>query len=299
MAKLSQTLSELSGQVAIVTGSSKGIGRAIAERLAQHGSRVVLSSRTPSDCQALAEEVNARHGEERAIWTRCDAGDRADLAVLIKTAMERWGRIDTVVGNALVSGDATAFIERFDEESFTAWFDGNVTNNAYLTKLVSPIMRAQGGGSIVFVSSSSGIAALEDYLGYGTSKAALNHLARTLAVQLGPHPGRAARAAQHPGQRGCAGNRRLQRSGRVGDRGGTADRGWKDALVAARHPGRDRFLRRVAGLAGRRVRDRRGVSGGWGTEPQGHGRPARAAKAQAGTGRKAASSLTRPGIEPP
>lgn len=187
MTTLSETLFDLSGQVAILTGSSQGIGRAIAERLAQHGSKVVFSSRTLVDCEARAREVNDRHGDERAMAVRCDTGDRADLAALVQTTMDRWGRIDTLVGNALVSGDTTAWIERFDEENFTVWFDGNVTNNAYLTKLVSPVMRAQGGGSIVFISSSSGIAALEDYLGYGTSKAALNHLARTLAVQLGPH----------------------------------------------------------------------------------------------------------------
>jgi NAD(P)-dependent dehydrogenase (short-subunit alcohol dehydrogenase family) len=187
MTELSETLFDLSGQVAIVTGSSKGIGRAIGERLAQHGSKVVFSSRTLADCQARADEVNARCGDERAIAVRCDTGVRADLATVVAATLDRWGRIDTVVGNALVSGDETAWIERFDEDNFTTWFEGNVTNNAYLTKLVSPTMRAQGGGSIIFVSSSSGVAALEDYLGYGTSKAALNHLARTLAIQLGPH----------------------------------------------------------------------------------------------------------------
>lgn len=187
MTELSDTLFDLSGHVAIVTGSSKGIGRAIAERLAQHGSRVVVSSRTLVDCRAVAEAINERAGEERAIAVACDVASRPDIAGLVDAAMERWGRIDVAVGNALASGDETAWIERLHEDEFTAWFEGNVTNNAYLAKLVSPVMRAQGGGSIVFVSSSSGVAALEDYPGYGTSKAALNHLARTLAIQLGPH----------------------------------------------------------------------------------------------------------------
>ena len=101
--------------------------------------------------------------------------------------MERFGRIDCVVGNALVPGSEQAWIEKLDMENFTTWFEGNVTNNAYLAQLATPIMRTQGGGSIIFISSTSGIAALEDYLGYGTSKAALAHLARILAVQLGPH----------------------------------------------------------------------------------------------------------------
>jgi NAD(P)-dependent dehydrogenase (short-subunit alcohol dehydrogenase family) len=180
-------LFDLNGEVAIVTGSSLGIGRAIGERLAQHGARVVFSSRTLQLCEERASAVNTSWGEERAIAVRCDVSSRADLRVLVETTLDHWGRIDTVVGNALVSGDTSPWIERFDEENFTTWFDGNVTNNAYLTKLVAPGMRSRGSGSIIFVSSSSGVAALEDYLGYGASKAALIHLARILAIQLGPY----------------------------------------------------------------------------------------------------------------
>ncbi len=180
-------LFDLRGQVAVVTGSSLGIGRAIAERLAEHGSKVVFSSRSLGVCQARADAVNERWGEERAIAVRCDASDRTALRNLVSAAVDKWGRVDTLVGNALVSSDTSPWIERLDEESFSMWFEGNVTNNAYLAKLVSPLMRSQGGGSIIFISSSSGIAALEDFLGYGSSKAALIHLARMLAIQLGPY----------------------------------------------------------------------------------------------------------------
>jgi NAD(P)-dependent dehydrogenase (short-subunit alcohol dehydrogenase family) len=180
-------LFDLSGRVALVTGSSLGIGRAIAERLAEHGSKVVFSSRNLESCRQSAERVNARWGEERAIAVRCDVSVRADIRGLVDATLDRWGRIDIAVGNALVSADTSPWIERLDEESFTQWFDGNVTNNAYLAKLVSPHMRARGGGAIVYISSSSGVAALEDYLGYGSAKAALNHLARMLAIQLGPY----------------------------------------------------------------------------------------------------------------
>jgi NAD(P)-dependent dehydrogenase (short-subunit alcohol dehydrogenase family) len=180
-------LFDLRGHVAVVTGSSLGIGRAIAERLAEHGSKVVFSSRTLETCQRQADAVNERWGEVRAIAVRCDASVRADLRRLVDTTLERWAHIDTVVGNALVSSDTSPWIERLDEDTFTQWFEGNVTNNAYLAKLVAPGMRTQGGGSIIFISSASGVAALEDYLGYGSSKAALNHLARMLAIQLGPH----------------------------------------------------------------------------------------------------------------
>ena len=112
-------LFDLRGQVAVVTGSSLGIGRAIAERLAEHGSKVVFSSRTLETCQRQADAVNERWGEERAIAVRCDASVRADLRRLVETTLERWDHIDTVVGNALVSSDTSPWIERFDEDSFT------------------------------------------------------------------------------------------------------------------------------------------------------------------------------------
>jgi NAD(P)-dependent dehydrogenase (short-subunit alcohol dehydrogenase family) len=184
---LTPPLFDLHGQVAVVTGSSLGIGRAIGERLAEHGAQVVFSSRHLDDCRQRADAVNGRWGEERAIAVRCDVSVRSDLRDLVGATLDRWGRIDVLVGNALVASDTSPWIERFDEESFTQWFDGNVTNNAYLAKLVTPGMRERGGGSIIYISSSSGIAALEDYLGYGSAKAALNHLTRMLAVQLGPY----------------------------------------------------------------------------------------------------------------
>jgi NAD(P)-dependent dehydrogenase (short-subunit alcohol dehydrogenase family) len=175
------------GLVALVTGSSHGIGRAIGERLAEHGSRVVFSSRDIDVCSARADAVNERWGEERAIAITCDVAVRSEIRLLVEETLDRWGRIDTLVGNALVSGDTGPWIERVDEERFSLWFEGNVTNNLYLAKLVVPGMRERRSGSITFISSSSGVAAMEDYLGYGSAKAALIHLARMLAIQLGPY----------------------------------------------------------------------------------------------------------------
>ncbi len=206
-------LFDLTGQVALVTGSSEGIGRAIAERMAEHGARVVFSSRRLEACQARADAVNQRYGDDRAIAVACDALDRPQLKALVDTTLDHWGRIDTIVGNALVSGPTQAWIEKVDIESFTVWFEGNVTNNAYLAQLVSPVMRQQGGGSIIYIASSSGIAALEDYLGYGSSKAALIHLAKMLAIQLGPHKIRVNAIAP----------------GIIASRGWDADGQWADA----------------------------------------------------------------------
>ncbi|MGE0880767.1 MAG: SDR family NAD(P)-dependent oxidoreductase [Acidimicrobiia bacterium] len=180
------SLFDLTGQVAVVTGSSQGIGRAIAERMAEHGARVVFSSRTLADCQACADAVNARHGEERAIAIACDVTDRSAIEALVAGTVDKWGRLDCAVGNALAPGSSTAWIEKIDLDEFDASLSGNVTNNVLLAKLAVPHMKRQGGGNIMFVSSSSGIAALEDFPAYGTVKAALNHLTKILAIQLGP-----------------------------------------------------------------------------------------------------------------
>ncbi len=179
-------LFDLTGQVAIVTGSTHGIGRAIAERMAQHGARVVISSRTPADCDARVAEINEKYAEERAIGVPCDLSDVDQIRNLVETTLKKWGRIDSAVGNAAVTGSTTAWIEKIDDEEFALELVGNIRNNLVFAKLVVPTMREQGGGTIIFNSSSSGVASLEDYPAYGTANAWLRHLASILAVQLGP-----------------------------------------------------------------------------------------------------------------
>jgi NAD(P)-dependent dehydrogenase (short-subunit alcohol dehydrogenase family) len=179
-------LFDLSGQVALVTGSSQGIGRACAEALATYGSKVVFSSRTLADCQERATAVNALAGEERAIAIRCDTSVEDDIRALVAGTLEHWGRIDTAIGNALVDAEGTSWVEKTDLGEMTRSLVGNITNNLLLAQLVVPTMRAQGSGSIVYTSSTAGVAALEEHLAYGVAKAGLIHLARILAVQLGP-----------------------------------------------------------------------------------------------------------------
>jgi NAD(P)-dependent dehydrogenase (short-subunit alcohol dehydrogenase family) len=181
------SLFDLHGQVAVVTGSSQGIGRACAERLAEHGSKVVFSSRTIADCEARAKAVNEAAGEERAIAIRCDMSEEDDIRGLVAATLEHWGRIDTMVGNALVGAGGTSWVEKTNLEAMTHSLVGNITNNLLLAQLVVPAMRTQGGGSIIYTSSTAGVAALEEHLAYGVSKAGLAHLARVLAVQLGPY----------------------------------------------------------------------------------------------------------------
>jgi NAD(P)-dependent dehydrogenase (short-subunit alcohol dehydrogenase family) len=178
---------DLSGQVAVVTGSSQGIGRACAEALAAHGSRVVFSSRTLADCERRASEVNAITGDERAIAIRCDMSVEDDIRALVAGTLEHWGRIDTLVGNALVDSGGTSWVEKVDITQMTDALIGNISNNLLLAQLVVPTMRQRGSGSIIYTASSAGVAALEEHLAYGVSKAGLIHMARVLAVQLGPY----------------------------------------------------------------------------------------------------------------
>lgn len=180
-------LFDLTGRVAVVTGSSAGIGRAIVSRMAEHGARVVISGRREAECRKRADELNERHGAGRAIAVACDIGNRADIRRLVEESLSAFGRIDCAVGNAVSPGAPQAWIEKLDIDHFTWWFEANVTNNAYLAQLVTPVMRSQGGGTILYTASTAGVAAMEDQLGYGSCKAALVHLTRMLAVQLGPH----------------------------------------------------------------------------------------------------------------
>ncbi len=177
------TLFDLDGQVAVVTGSSKGIGRAIAERMAQHGARVVVSSRKQDGCDEVVAAIRARGGE--AFTKTCNIGRKEELQALVDAALERYGRIDTLVCNAAVNPHFGPSIGLPDE----AWdrvMNYNVRSNFWLSNMVLPGMAAQGGGSIVIVSSIGGLRGSTNLGVYAISKAADMQLARNLACEWGP-----------------------------------------------------------------------------------------------------------------
>jgi NAD(P)-dependent dehydrogenase (short-subunit alcohol dehydrogenase family) len=186
MGAVVERLFDLTDQVAIVTGSGHGIGRACAERLCEHGARVVFSSRTLADCEARAADMNARWGSGRAIAVACDTARTEQLHALVDRTVDEWGRVDVLVGNALVSSTGTSWVERIDPDQLTTSLVGNITNNLVLAQRVVPLMRRAGSGSIVFIASTAGTAAMEEHLAYGVAKAGLIHMAKILAVQLGP-----------------------------------------------------------------------------------------------------------------
>jgi dehydrogenase/reductase SDR family protein 4 len=174
---------DLTGQVAVVTGSTKGIGRAIAEEMARAGAKVVISSRKMEACEEVAAAI-VKEGHE-AIAIPCHIGRRADCEALIAKTREKWGKIDSLVCNAAINpyyGPLT----KLSDEVFTKVMETNVRSNLWLANLVQPEMAARRDGSIIIVSSIGGLKGT-DILGiYAISKAADMQLARNLAVEWGP-----------------------------------------------------------------------------------------------------------------
>jgi len=174
---------DLTGQVAVITGSTKGIGRAIAEEMARAGAKVVISSRKADACEEVAAAIT-KEGHE-AIAIPCHIGRREDCEALIKKTREKWGKIDSLVCNAAINpyyGPMT----KLTDEVFSKVMETNVRSNLWLANLVQPEMAARKDGTIIIVSSIGGLKGT-DILGiYCLSKAADFQLARNLAVEWGP-----------------------------------------------------------------------------------------------------------------
>ncbi len=185
MPDLSGTLFDLSGKNAIVTGASRGIGEAIARRLAQHGANVVISSRKLEACQAVAGAINEAEGRDAAVAKACNISHREDLSALVDFAKEAHGPTDILIANAAVnvhygpSSDIT-------EEQIDKIMGCNFKSNHFLSHMVAPGMKARGGGAIVIISSISAFVGNSGIGTYGVSKAADLQLARNLAVEYGP-----------------------------------------------------------------------------------------------------------------
>jgi NAD(P)-dependent dehydrogenase (short-subunit alcohol dehydrogenase family) len=180
------TLFDLSGQVAIVTGSSRGIGRAIAHRLAEHGAKVVISSRKQDACDAVAAEINAARGAGTALAVAANISSKDALQALVDRTLAQWGRVDTLVCNA-ASNPYYGPMAGIADEQFRKIMDNNILANHWLINMVAPQMVARRDGSIVIVSSIGGLRGSPVIGAYCISKAADMQLARNLAVELGPH----------------------------------------------------------------------------------------------------------------
>ena len=173
---------ELREKVALVTGSSSGIGAAVARAFAAEGARVVVNSSSSVEAgERLAAEL------PEAVYVRADVSDPAQARALVEQAVARWGRLDVLVNNA----GTTVRIPHEDIDAVTpeVWqriLGVNVVGTWLVTQAAVPALRESGNGCIVNVTSLAGVRAGGSSIPYAASKAALNHLTVLLANTLGP-----------------------------------------------------------------------------------------------------------------
>ena len=178
-------LFDLTGKVAIITGSSRGIGKAIAERLAEHGAKVVISSRKAGPCDEVAAEINGKYGEGRAIAVPANIASKEDLQRLVDETNAAFGQIDILVCNAAVNPYYGPLLDITDE-AFDKIMGSNVKSNIWLSALAIPQMAERGKGSVIIISSIGGLRGSTVIGAYGISKAADFALCRSLAGEWGP-----------------------------------------------------------------------------------------------------------------
>ncbi|RSY88679.1 SDR family NAD(P)-dependent oxidoreductase [Sphingomonas koreensis] len=178
-------LFDLTGKVAIVTGSSRGIGKASAEALADHGAKVVISSRKQDACDEVAAAINAKHGAGTAIAVAASISDKAALQNLVDETRRALGRIDILVCNA-ASNPYYGPLAGIEDDQFRKILDNNIISNHWLIQMTAPEMRERKDGAIVIISSIGGLRGSPVIGAYNVSKAADFQLARNYAVEYGP-----------------------------------------------------------------------------------------------------------------
>ena len=184
------SLFDLSGKVAVITGSSRGIGRAIAEQMAVQGARVVISSRKQDACDEVAAGINAQHGAGTATAIAASISSKPALQDLVDRTRAEVGEIDIVVCNA-ASNPHYGSMSTISDEAFRKVLDNNVLSNHWLIQMVLPGMVERKDGAIIVVSSIGGLRGSESIGTYCISKAADMQLVRNLAVEVGQHNVRA------------------------------------------------------------------------------------------------------------
>ncbi|PKB19364.1 NAD(P)-dependent dehydrogenase (short-subunit alcohol dehydrogenase family) [Novosphingobium kunmingense] len=180
------SLFDLGGKVAVITGSSRGIGRAMAEAMADQGARVVISSRKQDACDAVAAAINAKHGACTATAIAASISSKSALQDLVDRTEAEVGPIDVLVCNA-ASNPYYGPMSGISDDQFRKILDNNVLSNHWLIQMCLPGMIARRDGSIIVVSSIGGLRGSTTIGAYCISKAADLQLVRNLAVEVGQH----------------------------------------------------------------------------------------------------------------
>lgn len=180
------SLFDMSGKVAVITGSTRGIGKAIAERMAEHGAKVVVSSRKQDVCDQVAKEINDRFGKGTAVAIAANISSKENLQHLVDESKRAFGKIDVLVCNA-ASNPYYGSLGGITDDQFRKILDNNIVANNWLINMVVPDMIARKDGSIVIVSSIGGLKGSTVLGAYAISKAADMQLARNLACEYGEH----------------------------------------------------------------------------------------------------------------
>jgi NAD(P)-dependent dehydrogenase (short-subunit alcohol dehydrogenase family) len=178
-------LFDLSGKTAIITGSSRGIGKAIAHRMAEHGANVVVSSRKADACEAAAAEINETIGRKAAIAVPANIAAKDALQNLVDETNRAFGQIDICVCNA-ASNPYFGPMGGISDDQFTKILQNNIISNHWLINMCAPQMRARKDGAVIIISSIGGLKGSPVIGAYDISKAADMQLARNLACEFGP-----------------------------------------------------------------------------------------------------------------
>lgn len=179
------SLFDMTGQVAVITGSSRGIGKAIAEEMAEQGAKVVISSRKLDACEEVAAEINAKHGEGTAIAVAANISSKESLQALVDATRQAFGKVTALVCNA-ASNPYYGPMADISDEQFNKILTNNIVANNWLISMVVPEMAERGEGSVTIISSIGGLRASTTIGAYCISKAADMQLARNLAHEYGP-----------------------------------------------------------------------------------------------------------------